>query len=192
MVIVDWSGITMEEKVSPQDVTLDNGMVVTLTTSTTGTAEIAQYKKIPEGIIFTAAVKNPTDDYVIPKDPTVTMDYPESFITLEIKLPTKLKDLFISVGDVDSTSVISDATRIRFYDDGNELPMQVASNSDDVKQQGNWAYNQRVGAAVSNPGYDHSLYAKTMGYVDTIRLDQSVLIFPDKYTTLPSKTGLRG
>lgn len=187
---VRWGDVTIQENEAPntQNVVLSNGMPVTLTTSKTANAQIAEYKQINNGeILFTARIVIDETDVIGSTNP---MTYPDDYITLKIQFEEELSDLYISIGDVDSTSTIADATRVRMEDGlGNSVPLTMAKTGT-IEVVDNFAYETVVGKGVGNPGRESSLYALANGKVQTIYLDQSVFAY--SASSVGSLSGKRG
>lgn len=98
--------------------------------------------------------------------------------------------MYISVGDVDSTSSVSDCTRIRMLDSsGNAIPLTFATTGTIVNVD-DYAFESQPSKSTSNPGYESSLYAKASGSVRKILLDQSSLAFEGK--NMLGKSSRRG
>lgn len=176
---LDWNGVDINTKVNHQMVQLRNGMKLELTTNQVGTADFETFDKYDDGPVIVATTKPTLDDVI---EAGKTMTYPDSYITLGITFEHDIDDLFISVGDIDTTSIVADATRIRMFDaNDNEIPMQVASNNQYVKIIDNFAYSTKPNYDTTIPGFDFSLYAKAGAPVRKILLDQSVFIYDKKW-----------
>ena len=160
-----------------------------MTTSETGSASIAKYAKQSGGIVFTATT-TPTADELIDPNGGSSPNYPSSFITLEFEFEQELSDLYISIGDVDSTNTVADATRIRMKNaQGQDVDLTMAASAG-INVIENYGYMEKKGKGVGSPGRTASLYAKANGPVKTIYLDQSVYIY---YTdSIGETSGKRG
>lgn len=127
---LDWKDVEMDFSKPVQTVTFANGMDVTIRSSTTGGAIVHRWDMWENA---DGSIKNPvltTKQFgpVIGTDASVDPEYPEAFVSMEMEFDHDLKDLYISIGDVDSTSKTTDAVRIRMFDAaGSSTPLKFSA-----------------------------------------------------------------
>eukprot|EP00543_Licmophora_paradoxa_P013787 CAMPEP_0202473872 /NCGR_PEP_ID=MMETSP1360-20130828/92077_1 /ASSEMBLY_ACC=CAM_ASM_000848 /TAXON_ID=515479 /ORGANISM="Licmophora paradoxa, Strain CCMP2313" /LENGTH=656 /DNA_ID=CAMNT_0049100955 /DNA_START=50 /DNA_END=2023 /DNA_ORIENTATION=- len=189
---VSWEADKFQAFTPEQVVTLTNGMQVTVKNYDTGASVTDQYSVLDtdkgQAIVF-GTKTTIAQDAIIPSGGQPPF-YPVDYGTMEIDFPEDIQDLYISVGDVDSTSKVSDCTRIRMFDaTGNAIPLTFATTGT-IKNVDDYAFESLPSKATSNPGYESSLYARANGAVRKIMLDQTSLAFEG--TDMLGKSSRRG
>jgi len=174
---MNWSDVTLNPALPSQTLTMSNGLQVTLTVSKTGDAVIDQYSQFTDGNIVFGLTTIPKQGDLITPNVVGNPSYPTSYITMDISFDRDLLGLLISIGDVDSTSIGTDAVRIRMFDNlGNPTPLSFTSTGT-ITVNGDFGYEIEPAKAVQNPGFEASLYAKANGFVRSIKLDQSLFVY---------------
>jgi len=189
---VSWEADKFEAFTKEQFVTLSNGMQVMVKNYDTGDSLTDQYSVLDtsggQAIVFGTKTLI-VQDAIIPAGGEPPF-YPVDYGTMEIDFPETIDNLYISVGDVDSTSKVSDCTRIRMFDSkGDQIPLTFATTGT-IKNIGDYAFESQPSKATSNPGYESSLYARANGAVRKILIDQSSLAFDGQ--NMLGKTSRRG
>lgn len=115
---LDWADVTMDFSKDTNIVQFKSGVVATITTSTTGGAILDNWwmEYYNRGRLAVTVFGTRQYGEVCGLDKNVDPTYPDAYITLEFEFDQDLNGLYISIGDVDSTDVNTDAVRIRMYD----------------------------------------------------------------------------
>lgn len=174
---LDWTDVTLDFSKDTNVVTFSTGTTVTIKTSTTGGALLNLWTMWSGNNIRAPVFGTKQKGGFCGLDPSFVPTYPDAYVTMDLTFDSELLGLYISIGDVDSTAVNSDAVRIRMADGANNpVPLDFAATGT-IRVVDNFAFEPSPSKSVANPGFTAALYAKANGLVKSIQLDQSAFIY---------------